>query len=64
MKGKMVMMIECVCCLWQGSDSELVMPFSGSEASCPECYGDDFIDVHDVFVCVEPMYTFMEMERD
>ena len=56
------MMIECVCCLWQGSDTELVMPFSGSEPSCPRCLGDDFLDLDDNNVFVEPIHTFLEIE--
>jgi len=58
------MMIECVCCGWEGSDTVLVMPFSDSEASCPSCYGDDFIELDDHHTRVAPMYTFMEIEAD
>ena len=56
------MIIECVCCDWQGSDTELVIPFSESEPSCPECYGDDFVDFDDQHTKVAPMYTFMERD--
>jgi len=37
--------IECVKCGWIGWYGDLIAPTSDHEPSCPECLGDDFVDV-------------------
>ena len=37
--------IECVKCGWVGGYGDLIAPTSDHEPSCPECLGDDFVDV-------------------
>ena len=39
--------IECAKCGWVGEYSDLVAPTSDHEPSCPECLGDDFVEVED-----------------
>ena len=37
-------MIECPCG-WSGSPEELIAEWSDIEPHCPDCWGDDFIDI-------------------
>ena len=36
--------IRCQQCEWVGTESELIMPFSGWPPSCPDCWHDDFLE--------------------
>jgi len=40
--------IECVKCGWVGGYGDLIAPTSDHEPSCPECLGDDFVDVDSI----------------
>lgn len=37
--------IECQKCGWIGTYADLIAPTSDREPSCPDCLGDDFLDV-------------------
>jgi len=37
--------IECQKCGWLGDYDDLIAPTSDREPSCPECLGDDFLEV-------------------
>ena len=37
--------LECCKCGWLGNYSDLIAPTSDHEPSCPECLGDDFVEV-------------------
>ena len=39
--------IECCKCGWLGDYRDLIAPTSDHEPSCPECLGDDFVEVED-----------------